>query len=149
VINVRSETAARTPAFRDAFARQRCLVPATGFYEWQREASARPRPWLFRLQSGRVFAFAGLWQPATIPGSNGGCAILTTAPNDLARRIHDRMPAILDPADYAAWLDPAPTAPRKLQPLLRPFPADAMTAFPVNAAVNSAANDDPSCLEPA
>jgi putative SOS response-associated peptidase YedK len=148
VVNVRAESASRSPAIRDAFARRRCLVPATGFYEWQRTASARPRPWLFRLESGRVFALAGLWQPGAAAGASASCAILTTAPNDLVKPIHDRMPALVDPADYAAWLDPTLSDARRLQPLLRPFPAAPMTAFPVNPAVNNAANDDPRCIQP-
>jgi putative SOS response-associated peptidase YedK len=126
--------------------------PATGrrgLAELAWGPASRPRPWLFRMRSGRLFAFAGLWQPATAPGGTPTCAILTTEPNDLAREVHDRMPAIVDPADYGTWLDPGVTDARRLQPLLLPYPAAAMTAFPVNAAVNSPAVDDPSCVEPA
>ncbi len=147
-INARAETAGRTPAFRDAFAHRRCLIPAPGFYEWQPSAGAR-RPWLLRMANGAVFAFAGIWEPPESPGEVASCAILTTEPNELARRVHDRMPAILDPADYAAWLDPSVTSSVRLAPLLRPFPSGAMTAFPVSAAVNNPAFDDPSCVLPA
>jgi putative SOS response-associated peptidase YedK len=147
-INARSETAARSPAFREAFAQRRCLVPATGFYEWQRAPGSRPQPWLFQRADGRPFAFAGLWQPAQEAGGSASCLILTTEPNDLAREVHDRMPAILAPEDYAAWLDPATTSAPRLKALLRPFPGEALVAFPVGSAVNNPATDDPSCIEP-
>jgi putative SOS response-associated peptidase YedK len=150
-INARAETAWEKAAFREAFARRRCLVPATGFYEWQKlDASSRRRqPWLIRLATGRVFAFAGLWEPPPAAGGSPTCAILTTEPNDLARPIHDRMPVILDPADYERWLDPTATLPGEVRPLLRSYPAELMTAFPVTTAVNDARFDDPLCLAPA
>ena len=148
-INARAETAWEKPSFREAFVRRRCLVPATGFYEWQKLDAKRKQPWLIRLASARPFGFAGLWEPPAAGGSSPTCTILTTEPNDLARPIHDRMPAILDPADYAQWLDPAVTVPAEVRPLLRPFPAGAMTAFPVSTAVNNPAFDDPACLVPA
>ena len=148
LINARAETAWEKPSFREAFARRRCLVLATGFYEWQR-LGKKKQPWLMRLTSGRPFAFAGLWEPPAAGLASPTCTILTTEPNELARPIHDRMPVILDPADYALWLDPAVTAPAEVRPLLRPFPAGVMTAFPVTAAVNRPAFDDPACLVPA
>ena len=148
-INARSETAWEKASFREAFLKRRCLVPATGFYEWQKLDAKRRQPWVIRLASGRAFAFAGLWEPPAAGASTPTCTILTTEPNDLARPIHDRMPVILDPADYARWLDPAVTVPAEVRPLLRPFPADAMTAYPVTTAVNNPAFDDPSCLTPA
>jgi putative SOS response-associated peptidase YedK len=95
-----------------------------------------------------LFAFAGLWEPAAAGSEKPTCAILTTEPNDGARPIHDRMPVILDSADYARWLDPAVTLPAEVRPLLKPFPAEAMTAFAVTTAVNNAAFDDPACLTP-
>jgi len=149
-INARAETAWEKPSFCEAFARRRCLVPATGFYEWQKIDVKHRQPWLLRLASGRVFAFAGLWEPpAGLPGAVPTCTILTTDPNDVARPIHDRMPVILDPNDYARWLDPAVTVPAEVRPLLRSFPAGLMTAFPVSTAVNNPAFDDPACLAPA
>lgn len=148
-INARAETAWRKPSFRGSFARRRCLVPATGFYEWQKTEGKRRKPWLLRLASGRVFAFAGLWEPPAGEETSPTFTILTTEPNELAARVHDRMPVILDPADYAAWLDPAVAAAPPLRALLRPFPAGAMTAFPVSSAVNNPAFDDPSCIAPA
>jgi putative SOS response-associated peptidase YedK len=148
-INARAETAWEKPSFREAFARRRCLIPATGFYEWQKTSAKKGQPWLIRLASGRLFAFAGLWEPPAASGTGPTCTILTTEPNDVAQPIHDRMPVILDPADYALWLDPAVTLPAEVRPLLRPFPAGAMTAFRVTTAVNRPSFDDPSCLTPA
>jgi len=147
-INARAETAWEKPSFREAFARRRCLIPATGFYEWQKLDAKRRQPWLIRLASGRPFAFAGLWEPPAAGGSSPTCAILTTEPNEVARPIHDRMPVILDPAHYALWLDPAVTVPAEVRPLLRPFPAEAMTAFPVTTDVNNPDFDDPAYLTP-
>ena len=146
-INARAETAWEKPSFRQAFARRRCLVPATGFYEWQK-TEGRRQPWLFRLDSGRVFAFAGLWEPSVAPDEPPTFTILTTEPNELTRPVHERMPVILDPADYRAWLDPAVSVAAPLRSLLRPFPAAAMTAFPVSTAVNNPTFDDPACLAP-
>jgi putative SOS response-associated peptidase YedK len=148
-INARAETAWEKASFREAFARRRCLIPATGFYEWQKLDPKRRQPWLIRLVSGRVFAFAGLWEPPPASGGTPTCTILTTEPNDVARPIHDRMPVILDPTDYERWLDPAATLPAEVRPLLRPYAADLMTAFPVTTAVNNPAFDDPTCLVPA
>lgn len=149
LINARSETAAVRPAFREAFRSRRCLIPATGFYEWEKRAAERPRPWLFRLASGEVFAFAGLWEPPLEKGGRATCAILTTDPNPLAGKVHDRMPVILPREAYGRWLDPAVRSEEALRPLLGPFPEAAMVAYPVGTAVNRPANDDPSCLAPA
>lgn len=148
-INARAETAAEKPSFSEAFARRRCLIPATGFYEWQKLDAKRRQPWLIRLATGHVFAFAGLWEPSTAQGGTPTCTILTTGPNEVARPIHDRMPVILPPVDYARWLDPGVTSAEALRPLLGPFPAAAMTAFPVSTRVNNPAFDDPACMAPA
>jgi putative SOS response-associated peptidase YedK len=149
-INARAETAWEKRSFAEAFTNRRCLIPATGFYEWQKIDPKRRQPWVFRMASGRVFAFAGLWEPpSAAPGAVPTCTILTTEPNEVAQAVHDRMPVILDPADYGRWLDPAVTLPAEVRPLLRPFPAAAMAAFPVTTAVNNPAFDDPACLAPA
>jgi len=149
LINARSESAWERPAFAEAFSKRRCLIPATGFYEWQKLDAKRRQPWLFRLAAPGPFAFAGLWEPAAaFPGATPTFTILTTEPNDVTRRVHDRMPVILSPADYALWLDPAVTLPAAVRPLLRPFP-DAMSALAVSSRVNNPANDDPACLAPA
>lgn len=150
-INARSETAWQKPTFRNAFARRRCLVPATGFYEWQ-ALSQKPRrrqAWAFALASRRPFAFAGLWEPPAREGASSTCTILTTDPNDLTRPVHDRMPVILPPDAYAPWLDPEPKGTLALRSLLKPFPPGAMAAWTVSAAVNSPKCDEPVCLEPA
>ena len=150
-INARAESAASKPAFSEAFAERRCLVPATGFYEWQQVDSRRRQPWLIRLASGAPFAFAGLWEPppAVLPGASPTFTILTTQPNDVTRKVHDRMPVILAPASYGRWLDPALRSFEELRELIAPFSAQVMTAYPVSTHVNNAAFDDPACLAPA
>lgn len=148
LINARSETAATRGAFRDSFARRRCLVPADGFYEWQGPKGTKNRqPFHLRLQGGALFGFAGLWEPGP-EGEAGTLALLTTSPNAVVEPIHDRMPLIVSPADYVRWLDPA-TPPPALRPLLGPYPAARMEAFVVGFAVNNPRLDDPSCLDPA
>jgi putative SOS response-associated peptidase YedK len=144
--NARAETVPDKPVFRSAWKRaQRCLIPATGFYEWEKAGKAR-LPWVFRRADGRPFCFAGLWESWHDPVDHsevGSCTLLTTVPNALLARIHDRMPVMLDDADAEAWLDPDQSDPR---PLLRPFPADALTATALIPRVNSVAHDDPECL---
>jgi putative SOS response-associated peptidase YedK len=149
LINARAETVATKPAFRRAFKERRCLLLVDGFFEWQRQAR-RKQPFYIRLCDGRPFAFAGLWEQWE--GSEGttvqSCTILTTTSNDLVGGIHHRMPVILSPTHYDRWLDPGLQEPAVLQPLLRPYPADEMTAYPVSPRVNSPANDSPECTEP-
>ena len=154
MINVRAETARTRAAFKDPFRERRGLVPATGFYEWRRAERGR-QPYLLRRRDGRPMGLAAVWdrwEPP--PRENEGrdalesCAILTTPANELVARLHDRMPLVLDPGDYELWLDPAVTDPRRLEPLLRPYPAEEMVAIPVSPRVNSPNNDDPGCLEP-
>lgn len=138
LINARSETVATKPTFRDSFRKRRCLVPADGFYEWQR-AGKRKQPYFVHMKDGSGFAFAGVWNGEAF-------AILTTQANELVAPLHDRMPVILDPADYDRWLNPA--TPIDQLPALVPYSADRMEAYPVSTRVNSVANDDPSCVEP-
>ncbi len=150
LINARAETAAAKPAFRTPFRRRRCLVVADGFYEWQK-AGKRKAPHLVRMRDDRPFAFAGLWDLWEGPDHSvvESCTLLTTEANDVVRPIHDRMPVILAPADYDRWLDPAIGGPEELAALLRPYPVDEMMAYPVSPLVNSPANDEPGCVEPA
>jgi putative SOS response-associated peptidase YedK len=129
-------------------------VPATGFYEWRRAEGSR-QPYLLRRRDGRPMGLAAVWDrwepPATADAAGEvleSCAILTTPANELVARLHDRMPLVLDPADYELWLDPAVTDPRRLQPLLRPYPAELRMAIPVSPRVNSPHHDDPECLAP-
>ena len=155
LINARSETAAEKPSFRAAYRHRRCLIPADGFYEWQRRGKTR-QPWLFGLQDGAPFAFAGLWESWTVPtgaaltGSLAErtpgdavetCTILTTTANETVAPVHGRMPVILQRDAYDAWLagEDVPLA---------PYPADVMTTHPVSELVNRPANDDPRCVEP-
>ena len=148
VINVRSESVATRPVFRDAFRRRRCLIPADGFYEW---SAAGPRRQAFHVtrRDGRPLAFAGIWEPEGPGGSPASCAILTTEPNGVLRPIHDRMPVIVDPADYDRWLAPEGGPAPVLAPLLRPYPAEPLAARPVGPAVNNAQNEGAACLDPA
>jgi putative SOS response-associated peptidase YedK len=149
LINARAETAAAKPAFRDAFFRRRCLVLADGFYEW-RKLAGRKQPYYVRMTDARPFAFAGLWerwdkgeQPVQ------SCTILTTDANELMQPIHDRMPVILDAPDYQSWLDPTRHESAELEPCLRPFPSERLTAYPVGNQVNNARFDDKSCVQAA
>ena len=145
LINARAETIERTPAFREAYQRRRCLVPADGFFEW-RKAGKQRQPLLIRRRDQAPFAFAGLWERWKPPdgGVLRSCTIVTCPPNALVAPIHDRMPVILAQDDHAAWLDPEASG----RELLRPCPAEWLEAIPVNPRVNSPANDDSECLAP-
>ena len=149
MINARAETVAEKPAFRAALRSRRCLVVADGFYEWQR-LGARKQPYFIRLDDGRPFAFAALWERWVSEGPEPveSCAILTTAANEAIAPIHDRMPVILDTEDHGVWLDPGITDAAKLLPLLRPQPEEAIRAYPIGLLVNNPANDTPACREP-
>jgi putative SOS response-associated peptidase YedK len=150
MINARAETLAEKPSFREALKRRRCLVLADGFFEWRKEGKQKT-PVFVRLRSREPFAFAGLWDTWRPPEGNEirSCTIVTTDANRLLAPIHDRMPVILPPATYDAWLDPRPQESRELQDLLRPFPDEVMEAYPVSRLVNSPANDRPECIAPA
>jgi putative SOS response-associated peptidase YedK len=151
MINARAESAAEKPAFRTAFRRRRCLIPADGYYEWRRTGD-RKQPYYFHMRDGRPFAFAGLWElwSGGEEGADSGpletCAVLTTQANDLSRPIHDRMPVILPQAVYDVWLDPDETDRRRLQPLLAPYDSAPMVADRVSTLVNNPRNDDPRCI---
>jgi putative SOS response-associated peptidase YedK len=145
-INARSETAAGKPAFRSPFRKRRCLIPATGFYEWQKKGRAR-QPFHFRMRDGQPFAFAGLWDRWARGDGRETCAILTTAANELVRPMHDRMPVILPPAFHDEWLATHADAPGWLQLTLRPYPPQEMEAVPVGSCVNDALNEGPECMQ--
>lgn len=148
MINARSETVAEKPSFRAAFKRRRCIIPADGFYEWQRTGN-RKQPVYIHAADGRPFALAGLWEMWR--GEAGDavqtCTILTTTPNELMAPIHNRMPVILQPEDFDMWLDPGPQPDQGLH-LLRPYPVEKMAFYPVSTFVNSPANDSPQCIAP-
>lgn len=148
-INARAETVASKPAFRDAFRRHRCLIPATGFYEWKTTANGK-QPYNIRVGDGKLFAFAGLWAhwDKGLEGPLDSFSIIVTDANEVIKPVHERMPVILHPDDYETWLDPTIQDPALLQPLLRPCPAGWVNSYPVSSRVNTPANDDPACLEP-
>jgi len=142
-INARSDTVATKPAFRSAFKRRRCLVLADGYYEWEKSGKSK-LPWLYEVDGGKPFAFAGLWEswkPAGADESLESCTIITTDANELASQVHVRMPVILDSADYDAWL-----AGEQI-PLI-PFPPERMSTRPISTLVNNARNEGPECIEP-
>jgi len=146
--NARGETVAEKPSFRAAFRRGRCLVPASGFYEWKKVAG-RKQPYYVHPAGADLFAFAGLTERGNGPdGPVRSCAIITTDANERMRGIHDRMPVILEPKDYDAWLDPAIPGSDALKALLRPCPDAMIAAHPVSTRVNTPKNDDEALLEP-
>ncbi|MFQ5590937.1 MAG: SOS response-associated peptidase [Phycisphaerae bacterium] len=151
MINARAETVATSAAYRAAFKRRRCLIPADGFYEWQRVPGAnRKQPFLVSMSDSKTFAFAGLWErwEGSEAPSVESCTVITTEPNDVVREVHDRMPAILDPSDYQRWLDPDNTDQVVLLHMLCPYPASKMTAQPVGLSVNNPSYDGEKCVEP-
>jgi len=146
-INARSETVDKTPAFRQAFRKRRCLVCADGFYEWRREAG-RKVPFCFQLKSGEPFAFAGLWENWQDPQSGEwlrSCTILTTEANAVVKEAHHRMPVILPEAHHAAWLGEA--AAGDLKAILCPLDAGLMEAWEVSPRVNSPRHNGPQLVE--
>jgi putative SOS response-associated peptidase YedK len=146
-INARAEEVSSKPAFRDALRKRRCLVPADAFYEWERIDAKHTRPFAFALKNGGPYAFAGLWE-RWFPKEGEALetfTIVTTDANEVLEPIHDRMPVILEPKDYDRWLEPA-GAERLPLDLLRPFPAERMTAWPVSSLVGNVRNDEPGLL---
>jgi putative SOS response-associated peptidase YedK len=156
LINARAETVETTPAFRSAFARHRCIIPADAFYEWRRERDPatgsviRSQPFAIRRADGAPLAFAGLWSIWRHPETAARlytCSILTTDPNELVARLHNRMPVVLDEADWDAWLGES-TPPAELRSLLRPSPADGLDVYAVSPAVNNVRNKGAELLAP-
>lgn len=160
MINARAETVADKPAFRVPFRRKRCLIPASGYYEWQSPSanaessptSRRPlkQPFLISRKDEPLMAFAGLWDqwrnPEGTTWETG--TILTTEASAGMSRVHDRMPVILSPEDFDLWLDPSQQDPDELRGLLMPLPADSMQAVPVSTVVNNARHESPECVTP-
>lgn len=138
LINARSETVTEKPAFREAFRKRRCIIPADGFYEWQR-TDGRKQPFFFHLRDERPFGFAGLWERWEGEGGKilNSCTILTTEANEVLRPVHDRMPVILHPDDYELWLDVDLRKHDLAKELLKPYPAEEMLAYPVGTSINS------------
>ncbi len=164
MINARAESVAEKPAFRAAFRARRCLILADGFYEWKSEAGGK-QPYRITLADGGPFALAGLWERWAGPpggGAQGGeahggeaprgetiesCTIVTTEANARLEEIHHRMPVILAPGAFDAWLDPD-TPGAQAQALLKPYPSEALAYYRVSPRLNSPANDDPALIEP-
>ena len=150
LVNARAETVASKPSFRAALRSRRCVIPASGFYEWETVGRAK-RPWLFRRRDERPFGFAGLWE--TWRGPDGtdveSCAIITTTPNAVLQPIHDRMPVMLEPAQFSAWLDLWNSEPAAFAELLRPAPAESMSALAVSRHVSNVRHEGPECIAPA
>lgn len=140
-INARAETLTGKPYFRDAFRRRRCLVPANGYYEW-RAAQGGKQPYFIRMAGEDLFSFAGLWSSWQGPdGPVESCVIITTSAREELADIHDRMPVIIGPDDYDAWLDNGG------QDLLKPS-AGEMEAYPVSSRVNSPRNQGEALIQP-
>jgi len=149
MINARSETAATQPAFRDALRTRRCIIPADGFYEWQKTGKIR-QPHCFEVEGGRLFAFAGLWDRwRDVDGKTvETCSILTTTANAVTSVVHDRMPVILYEDSYDLWLDPGMLDAGTASGLLKPYDAQRMRCYPVSTRLNRVQNDDADCAEP-
>ena len=148
--NARGESVAEKPSFRSAFKSRRCIIPASGFYEWQAVNKAK-QPWYISLQSGEPMAFAGIWE--TWHPQKGEpietCCIITTAGNELMQPIHDRMPVVLNPENWAQWLSPNERNPDTLLPLIHPHDSALMQAWPVSKELNKVgARSDLGLIEP-
>lgn len=139
--NARAETIAEKPSFRSAFKSRRCIIPASGFFEWRTEGKTK-LPFYFYRPDGRMLAFAGLWERWNEIES---CSIVTTEANEVMAPIHERMPVILGDNDYSEWLDPSIENPNHL---LAPCPAGEIARYPVDQFVNNVRNQGPECIEP-
>lgn len=148
LINARSETVAEKPAFREAFKKRRCIIPADGFYEWQK-TDGKKQPFFFRMRNESPFGFAGLWEHWEGRGgeSINSCTILTTEANDVLRPVHDRMPVILHPDDYDLWLDSDVRKLELVKELLSSYPASEMMSYPVGTSINSPRNQGAKLIE--
>ena len=154
-INARSETLLERRPFREAFEKRRCLVPADGFYEWQKlpvPGSKKPRkqPWFLQHADGAPFVFAGLYERWWDPETNlrlFSFTIVTTRANELVGTLHDRMPVILPRETWGTWLD-REAGPADVTELMQPYPAERMDAWPITTLVNSYVNDDPRVRDP-
>ena len=152
LINARGETVAEKPSFRGSFKYKRCLILTDGFYEWKTNPGKKTKtPYLIHMKDRNPFAFAGLWDIWESPDGSSvkTCTIITTRPNELMETLHNRMPVILHPRDYGKWLDTSPQTPENLLPLIKPYPADDMSAHPVSTLVNNPSNDSPELVIPA
>lgn len=149
MLNARSETAATKPAFQAPLRRKRCLIPADGFYEWQKNDTGK-QPMRIVLKNRSLFSMAGLYETWVAPDGTkiNSCTILTTTPNELMAPIHDRMPVILHREDEPLWLDRNVQEPHAVEHLLRPYASDELEAYTVAPEVGNVRHDEPSCIEP-
>ena len=151
-INARAETIGTSRSFREPFKKRRCLVPASGFYEWKRLDEKNKQPFAFDLANGTMMAFAGLWDAWRDPTNDKwlqSYTIITTDANELMAKVHDRMPVILHPGDFDRWLNRDSDPARPPIDLLRPFPADEMEGFEVSKDVGNVKNNSPELLSDA
>jgi putative SOS response-associated peptidase YedK len=141
LINARSEMVGEKPAFREAFKKRRCIIPADGFYEWQR-TGGKKQPFFFQMRDESPFGFAGLWERWQDGEGEAieSCTIVTTEANEVLRPVHDRMPVILHPEEYALWLGGDERQRGLLVELMQPYPAEAMVGYPISPLVNSPRN---------
>jgi putative SOS response-associated peptidase YedK len=149
ILTPRRKGSETKPAFRDAFRRRRCLVPVDSFYEWKKTATGK-QPYAIALANRLLMALAGLWENWRSPAGEWvrTFAIITTRPNELCAELHNRMPVVLGPASWPAWLGEDPADPRQLKALLAPYPSQTMICWPVNPRVGNVKNNDPSLIEP-
>jgi putative SOS response-associated peptidase YedK len=149
LINARMESAADKPTFRNALRRRRCLLPCSGYYEWKK-LDKRKQPFWIRMKDAPLFAFAGLWESWNSPdgGTIESCALLTQDANVPMRGIHDRMPVILLPEEYDAWLDPAEQDGKAALKVLHPMADDLLEAIPVSSYVGNSRHEGPQCIAP-
>jgi putative SOS response-associated peptidase YedK len=148
-INAKAETVDTKAAFRDAFQRRRCLFPVDSFYEWKKTATGK-QPYAVALADRRMMALAGLWENWHSPAGEWvrSFAIVTTRPNELCAELHNRMPVVLQPKSWPAWLGEETADAGHLKTLLGPIPADEMTCWPVSQRVGNVKNNDPTLIEP-
>ncbi len=148
LINAKAETVAQKPSFRRGFCHSRCLIIASGFYEWQQQENHK-QPFYIQHIDSLPFALAGLWSIWQSPEVEtiATCTIITTEANEIMQPIHKRMPVILEPNDYDLWLDPTVQKPELLQPLLHPYNSDKLKAYTVTTLVNNPRNDSPECIK--
>jgi putative SOS response-associated peptidase YedK len=151
MINARAETIAEKPSFREAFKTRRCIIPASGFYEWQKKGTDVKQPFYFYLRDKEVFGFAGLWE-SWIDKTTGEeletCTIITTEANDVLKPVHERMPVILKAESYDEWLDAKVKDTDKLQELLKPYPSKEMDSHAVSRNVNIPNSDSAELIKP-
>ena len=148
-INTQAETIMQKPMWKGPFSKHRCLVAADGFYEWQKLGAKTKQPWMYSMRSGEPFAFGGVWSHWKAPTGEeiDSFSIITTEPNELTSKVHNRMPVILKPSDYERWLAPGDPAQPPVN-LLRPYDADLMTAWKVDPRVGNIKNNDSELSEP-